>query len=71
MHLFQENIRHDQMAQALRAHGIYVTHPKDFLPALQKAYKTAQETSMPTLINVQGEKEFWLRAKYPPGGASK
>jgi thiamine pyrophosphate-dependent acetolactate synthase large subunit-like protein len=71
MHLFQENIRYDQMAQALGAHGIYVTHPKDFLPALQKAYKTAQETSMPTLINVQGKKEFWLREKYPPGFLGK
>jgi thiamine pyrophosphate-dependent acetolactate synthase large subunit-like protein len=42
MHLFQENIRYHQMGQALGAHGIYVTHPKDFLPALQKANKTAQ-----------------------------
>jgi thiamine pyrophosphate-dependent acetolactate synthase large subunit-like protein len=59
------------MAEALGAHGAYVTHPKDFLPALQKAYKIAQETSMPTLINVQGKKEFWLREKYPPGFLGK
>jgi thiamine pyrophosphate-dependent acetolactate synthase large subunit-like protein len=71
MHLFQENIRYDKMAEALGAHGAYVTHPKDFLPALQKAYKIAQETSMPTLINVQGKKEFWLREKYPPGFLGK
>jgi hypothetical protein len=48
-----------------------VTHPKDFLPALQKAYKVAEETGMPTLINVQGKKEFWLREKYPPGFLGK
>jgi thiamine pyrophosphate-dependent acetolactate synthase large subunit-like protein len=71
MHLFQENIRYDKMAEALGAHGIYVTKPQDFLPALQKAYKTAVETSMPTLINVQGKKEFWLREKYPPGFLGK
>jgi thiamine pyrophosphate-dependent acetolactate synthase large subunit-like protein len=71
MHLFQENIRYDKMAESLGAHGIYVTHPKDFLPALQKAYKVAEETGMPTLINVQGKKEFWLREKYPPGFLGK
>lgn len=71
MHLFQENIRYDKMAEALGAHGAYVTHPKDFLPALQKAYKVAEETGMPTLINVQGKKEFWLREKYPPGFLGK
>jgi hypothetical protein len=37
-------------------HGIYVTHPKNFLTALQKAYKTAQGTSMLMLINVQARR---------------
>ncbi|HEX9390950.1 MAG TPA: thiamine pyrophosphate-binding protein [Usitatibacteraceae bacterium] len=71
MHLFQENIRYDKMAEALGANGIYVTRPQDFLPALKRAYKTAADTSMPTLINVQGKKEFWLREKYPPGFLGK
>jgi len=71
MHLFQESVRYDQMAQALGAHGIYVTRPQDFLPALQRAYKTGVETSMPTVINVQGKKEFWLREKFPPGFLGK
>jgi hypothetical protein len=31
----------------------------------------AEETGMPTLINVQGKKEFWLREKYPPGFLGK
>jgi thiamine pyrophosphate-dependent acetolactate synthase large subunit-like protein len=71
MHLFQENIRYDKMSEALGAHGIYVTRPQDFMPALQRAFKTAVETSMPTVINVQGKKEFWLREKYPPGFLGK
>lgn len=71
MHLFQENIRYDKMAEALGAHGIYVTRPQDFMPALQRAYKTAVDTSMPTVINVQGKKEFWLREQYPPGFLGK
>lgn len=71
MHLFQENIRYDKMAEALGAHGAYVTRPQDFLPALQRAYRTAAETGMPTLLNVQGKKEFWLREKYPPGFLGK
>ena len=71
MHLFQENIRYDKMAEALGAHGAYVTRPQDFLPALQRAYKVAVATSMPTLLNVQGKKEFWLREKYPPGFLGK
>jgi thiamine pyrophosphate-dependent acetolactate synthase large subunit-like protein len=71
MHLFQENIRYDKMAEALGAYGIYVTRPQDFLPALQRAYKTGVDTSMPTVINVQGKKEFWVREKYPPGFLGK
>lgn len=47
------------------------TSPHDFLPALQKVYKIAHETSMPTLINVQGKKELWLREKYPPSFLGK
>ena len=71
MHLFQENIRYDKMAEALGGHGIYVTKPEEFTPALKKAYKTAVDTGMPTVINVQGKKEFWQREKYPPGFLGK
>jgi thiamine pyrophosphate-dependent acetolactate synthase large subunit-like protein len=71
MHLFQENIRYDEMAEALGANGIYVTKPEEFTPALKKAYKTAVETSMPTVINVQGKKEYWQREKFPPGFLGK
>lgn len=71
MHLFEENIRYDKMAEALGANGLYVTKPEDFLPALKRAYKNAGDPSMPTLINVQGKKEFWLCEKYPPGFLGK
>ena len=71
MHLFQENIRYDKMAEALGAHGVYVTRPQDFMPALKRAYQTAAQTSLPVLMNVQGKKEFWLREKYPPGFLGK
>jgi thiamine pyrophosphate-dependent acetolactate synthase large subunit-like protein len=71
MHLFQENIRYDKMAEALGAHGIYVNKPEEFTPALKKAWKTAVETGMPTLINVQGKKEYWQREKFPPGFLGK
>jgi len=71
MHLFQENIRYDKMAEALGAHGIYVNRPEEFTPALKKAWKTAVDTGMPTLINVQGKKEYWQREKFPPGFLGK
>jgi thiamine pyrophosphate-dependent acetolactate synthase large subunit-like protein len=71
MHLFQEHIRYDKMAEALGGHGIYVTKPEEFTPALKKAYKLASETSMPVVLNVQGKKEYWQREKYPPGFLGK
>jgi len=71
MHLFQENIRYDKMAEALGGHGMYITKPEEFTPALKKAYKLAAETSMPVVLNVQGKKEFWQREKYPPGFLGK
>src|SRR5260221_3670250 len=37
LHLFQENVRYDKMAEALGGRGEYVTRPQDFLPALQRA----------------------------------
>jgi thiamine pyrophosphate-dependent acetolactate synthase large subunit-like protein len=71
MHLFQENVRYDKMAEALGGHGIYVSKPEEFTPALKKAYKLAADTNMPVVLNVQGKKEFWQREKYPPGFLGK
>ena len=38
MHLFQENLRYDKLAEALGGHGEYVTTPGEFRPALERAY---------------------------------
>jgi acetolactate synthase I/II/III large subunit len=71
MHLFQENLRYDKVAEALGGHGEYVTRPADFRPALERAYQTALTESKPVLVNCQGKKEFWDRQKYPPGELGK
>jgi len=71
MHLFQENLRYDKVAEALGGHGEYVTRPADFRPALERAYQTAMTESKPVLVNCQGKKEFWDRQKYPPGELGK
>ena len=70
VHLFQENLRYDKMAEALGAHGEYVTAPQDFRPALERAYQIARDESRPAVINVQARKEFWLREQ-PPGFLGK
>ena len=71
IHLFQENLRYDMLAEALGAHGEYVTRPQDFTPALERAYHVARDESRPAVINVQAKKEFWLRDQYPPGFLGK
>jgi acetolactate synthase-1/2/3 large subunit len=70
VHLFQENVRYDKMAEALGGHGEYVTTPGDFTPALERAYHIARDESRPAVINVQARKEFWLREQ-PPGFLGK
>ena len=65
VHLFQENLRYDKMAEALGAHGEYVTNPKDFTPALRRAYEVARDERRPAVVNVQARKEFWLRDQAP------
>ena len=71
IHLFQENLRYDKLAEALGGHGEYVTRAADFRPALERAYQIAVRESRPTVINVQGKKEFWNRTAYPPGMIGK
>lgn len=71
IHLFQENLRYDKLAEALGGHGEYVTRPAGFKPALERAYQVAAREGRPAVINVQGKKEFWDRAKFPPGSLGK
>ncbi|MBS1788028.1 MAG: thiamine pyrophosphate-binding protein [Acidobacteria bacterium] len=67
MHLFQENVRYDKVAEGLGAHGEYVTAPGDFRAALERCYQIAAKESRPSLINCQAKKEFWIRQQYEPG----
>jgi thiamine pyrophosphate-dependent acetolactate synthase large subunit-like protein len=71
IHLFQENLRYDKLAEALGGHGEYVTKPGEFRPALERAYQVAVKEGRPSVINCQGRKEFWDRQKYPPGSLGK
>jgi thiamine pyrophosphate-dependent acetolactate synthase large subunit-like protein len=71
IHLFQENLRYDQVAEALGGHGEYITRPADFRPALERAYRVAITERRPAVINCQGKKEFWDREKFPPGFLGK
>ncbi|HSH75039.1 MAG TPA: thiamine pyrophosphate-dependent enzyme, partial [Longimicrobiales bacterium] len=70
MHLFQENLRYDKMAEALGGYGEYVTTPGGFTPALERAYAVARDEQRPAVVNVQARKEFWLREQ-PPGFLGK
>jgi thiamine pyrophosphate-dependent acetolactate synthase large subunit-like protein len=67
LHLFQENLRYDKVAECLGAHGEYVTRPGDFRAALERSYQVAVKESRPSLINCQAKKEFWSGQQYPPG----
>jgi thiamine pyrophosphate-dependent acetolactate synthase large subunit-like protein len=71
IHLFQENLRYDKLAEALGGYGEYVTRPSEFRPALERAYQVAMREGRPSVINCQGKKEFWDRATYPPGALGK
>jgi len=68
LHLFQENIRYDKIAEQLGAHGSYVHTPEELRAALAKSYDVASRQSLPSLINVQAKKEFSSPKDYPPGG---
>lgn len=67
LHLFQENVRYDKVADGLGAHGEYVTRPEDFRAALDRCYQLAVKERRPSLINCQAKKEFWIKQQYEPG----
>lgn len=67
LHLFQENLRYDKVAEGLGARGEYVQTPEGFRAALQRAYDTAAKESLPTVINCQGHRLFSQASAYPPG----
>jgi thiamine pyrophosphate-dependent acetolactate synthase large subunit-like protein len=67
MYLFQENLRYDQLAQGMGAHGEYCQTQDELKGALQRSYKVAAETGQSSLINCQAIKEFTSARDYPPG----
>ncbi len=71
LHLFQENLRYDKVAEALGCYGEYVTEADEVLPALRRCYDVAVTQRLPSLVNVQGKKEFWDPSVYPPGVLGK
>ena len=71
IHLFQENLRYDKLAEALGGHGEYVTRPADFRPALERAYEVAVKEGRPSVINCQGKKEFWDRRSSRPARSAR
>ncbi len=71
LHLFQENLRYDKVAEALGGYGEYVTEADQVLPALERCYEVAVNQRLPSVVNVQGKKEFWDRRVYPPGQLGK
>jgi thiamine pyrophosphate-dependent acetolactate synthase large subunit-like protein len=71
VHLFQENLRYDKVAEALGGHGEYVTKPEDLRPALERGYRLAVKERVPSVINCQAKKEFFIKREYPPGFLGK
>lgn len=71
MHLFQENLRYDKVAEALGGYGEYVTSPDQFTPALERCWKIAVDERKPSVINCQAKKEFWNQRQFAPGMLGK
>jgi thiamine pyrophosphate-dependent acetolactate synthase large subunit-like protein len=67
LHLFQENLRYDKMAEAMGAHGVYVQTQAQLRDALTASFDIASRQGLPSLINVQACKEYSSPRDYPPG----
>ncbi|MGC4027896.1 MAG: thiamine pyrophosphate-binding protein [Steroidobacteraceae bacterium] len=65
LHLFQEKVRYDKMAEALGARGAYVHTPEQLRAALQAAYDEAVRDKTSTVINCQGLRDFSIASKFP------
>lgn len=66
LHVFQENLRYDKMAELLGARGEYARTPEELRAALQRSYDAAAKEKISTLINCQGLREFNDHTLYPP-----
>lgn len=72
VHQFQENIRYHKISEALGGHGEYVQKADELRPALDRAWEIAVNNRLPTVINCQARKEFWLGgSEWGPGMLGK
>jgi thiamine pyrophosphate-dependent acetolactate synthase large subunit-like protein len=72
VHQFQENIQYHTIAEALGGHGESVHTPREFRPALERAWQVAVNDRLPTVINCHAKKEFWLGGQqWGPGMLGK
>lgn len=72
IHQFNENIQYHKIAEALGGHGEYVTRAEEMAPALARAWQVAIQQRLPTVINCQAKKEFWLGGReWGPGFLGK
>lgn len=72
VHQFQENIQYHKIAEALGGHGEYVQTAGELKPALDRAWQIAVNNRLPTVINCQAKKEFWLGgSEWGPGMLGK
>ena len=72
VHQFQENIQYHKISEALGGHGEYVQTADELKPALERAWKIAVNNRLPTVINCQARKEFWLGGReWGPGMLGK
>ncbi len=65
LHLFQENLRYDKVAEGLGVRGEYVKSPKELQDALARSYQLASKEGLSTVINCQGIKEFSSASQFP------
>ena len=72
VHQFQENLQYHKIAEALGGRGEYVSKPAELAPALGRAWQVAVNERLPTVINCQAKKEFWLGgSQWGPGMLGK
>jgi thiamine pyrophosphate-dependent acetolactate synthase large subunit-like protein len=67
MYYFHENLRYDQIGEALGGHGEYVRTPDELRDSLERSYRLASRENVSTVINCQALKEFTSAREYPPG----
>lgn len=69
LHLFQDSLRYDRVAEGLGARGAHVRTPEELRAALKVAYEAAVREGASTVINCQSHRDLQLESAFPMGGA--